>query len=270
VVESLRRMREPVAVVLLVAVAVRLGTALTVLVLASGSPGASFSGPARSIFGWVLSPLAVVVLVSVVAACVLWDPTPHARALVGTSVVLVTADLVAAVGLWSVSMAAESGGRFISSAVFLSEMAIPAVAAVVLFRLLGARRDRRPASQPAPAPSISERPTVQQPADAPTWEPDRAVGAVWQTAGEAATGAAATAWGSPDEKGGWHPAAPPPGAHRDADRPEPAQARAAAQEESEEDLQPPRRTAPTRPADDPAEGDGGDTQQALGNGGRWY
>lgn len=213
-VESVKKWREPVAFVLIAALAVRLGMGLvSIVVLAFDDRPGSFPIVALSLAGWVTDPLTVVLLGAVVAACILGDRTPRARTLTLLSLVVVVAGLVVSLVLGAAGLAAGSVlNRLPPFLVLLAELAVPAVVAAVLYRLLQAQ----PAAATSPAltgGALGRRPEqgVVEPwsgsaAQAqPTWQPDQAAGAAWNTAGDAAAGAAASGWGTPGESGGWTP-----------------------------------------------------------------
>lgn len=106
----------------------------------------------------------------------------------------------------------------------LSALVVPVVAFVLLVQLLPQPEGVSPVDPPA-LPAVPE----PEPLQAPVWQPDRAAGAHWQTAGAAASGAAAHDWGRPGERSGW---GPDPGAQPGAGMA----------------LQPPAAGAPSRPA----------------------
>jgi hypothetical protein len=115
----------------------------------------------------------------------------------------------------------------------LLALAVPALVLVALLRLRReARGESRASERPAAvasgepaAAAIESRPAEVQ--HEPTWQPDVAAGAAWMTAGDAATGAAASRWGTPGDDGGWTPqsAAPRPDGGATALPPEPSAAR---------------------------------------------
>ncbi|MDO5681968.1 MAG: hypothetical protein Q4G46_03965 [Propionibacteriaceae bacterium] len=91
-------------------------------------------------------------------------------------------------------------------AYLISLLAVQVLVVVLLWRL----RELVVAQQSVPALPGAEQPALPQASatgQAPTWQPDRAAGAAWHTAGAAASGAAAADWGRPGERGGW--TAPP-------------------------------------------------------------
>lgn len=230
-VDILKKLREPAAFVLLGALVLRLMMGLvSVLVLASNDRLDSFTAATRSVAPWVTDPFALVVLAGLVAACVLVDRTRRARQLTLSALLVAVAGIGLTFGFGVVGLGAEGGiNRVPSFLVFLADLAIPVLVAVVLLKMLQA--------QPAPArpQPLSSGPygqgrqdqygqgqdqygqvppgqhgQSQQGLHQPTWQPDQAAGAAWNTAGDAASGAAASGWGTPGESGGWNPTGPVP------------------------------------------------------------
>ncbi|CAA9401377.1 MAG: hypothetical protein AVDCRST_MAG75-2169 [uncultured Propionibacteriaceae bacterium] len=216
-VESLKKLREPAAFVVLAALAVRLLVGLvSVFVLASVDRVGTASA-ARSVAGWVTDPLATVVLLALTAGCVLWQRTPRARLLAQLSAIVVTAGVAASLVLALIgTTASQSINRVPALVVFLTDLAVPTLVAVALFRLVQSQPvEQRPALRSSASDSdhradaehgSGELAVATSDPDEPTWQPDVAAGAVWTTAGDAASGAAASGWGTPGDAGGWVPA----------------------------------------------------------------
>jgi hypothetical protein len=221
---GLQRLREPAVVVVLVVLVLRLVLAVATLAF-FGAAGANalIASIATAAFT-VTDGLTLVVLVLLVGSCVLWSPTRHARSL--TLAALVVAGLGVALALaGSVTFAVHvdaAGAAWPDAARLLLELAVPVLAVLALGRLLAAQPRSVPAEeQPSltsgrgtddPAPAEVE--AAPDPANEPTWQPDQASGAAWLTAGDAATGAAASGWGTPGESAGWEPRPPGPAADR--------------------------------------------------------
>lgn len=215
--ESLHKLREPAAVVLLVALALRLLLAVVGLGAAwrdhaTGSSLVAASGTAAST---ALDGLSLVLLAVLVAACVLWRPSPHARqlraaALVGTALSIVLFLVATAVEL---SAAGVIAGLWADVVRVVLAVVVPLLSLVVLVRLRQGQRAEDPdvASSAGVTPSVTaeqakpELTAAPDPGSAPVWQPDQASGAAWLTAGEAAAGAAASRWGTPGDAGGWQP-----------------------------------------------------------------
>lgn len=89
-----------------------------------------------------------------------------------------------------------------------SALAVAVLATVALLRLLPLTAAAQAGTTPA-LPAVPE--PEAQTGRAPVWQPDRAAGVAWHTAGEAATGAAAVDWGRPGERGDWTAAGHPQG-----------------------------------------------------------
>lgn len=223
--EGLKRFRQPAAWLVLVAIVVLMAVDVVRLVLAVRGPTGPDAFAAHSLS--LLSPVNAVVLLLAVAWCAVLRPiTPGARKL--TIVALVVA-LLGTVGqfVFGVIGLVRAGRRAgVLSAVidaigYLGFTILPVVAVVALAKILGGlRREefRRIEAQemtvelprPGSAPAATDPETeINRPEDGqtePTWRPDEASGAAWQTAGAAASGASASGWGRPGERGGWTPA----------------------------------------------------------------
>lgn len=211
-VESLKRLREPAAFVVLVALGVRLLLGvLSLFVLATEDRLGSFTAASRSVASWITDPLAAVVLFALVASCVLFERTPRARLLTGASLIVVVTGVGLTLLLALIGVAAQGGiNRAPSFLVLLADLAVPALAALGLYRLYqgqpaAARPPALPAGSPGGQPASYWPASEEAEQPPPTWQPDQAAGAAWNTAGEAATGAAASGWGTPGESGGWSP-----------------------------------------------------------------
>ncbi|WP_425308355.1 hypothetical protein AADG42_06215 [Ammonicoccus fulvus] len=140
-----------------------------------------------------------VALVAVVGAAVLWAQA--GRALTVIALVVATLSLLAQLGFWvyrasTVLQLVDGLGLVTEIVQLLAAIVLPIVSIVVLVRLLAAPRA---ATAPAALPAAEPEPA----AGAPVWKPDQASGVHWQTAGAAASGAAAQNWGRPGERGGW-------------------------------------------------------------------
>ena len=227
-VESLRKLREPAAVVLLVVLVLRLLVAVAGLALLDdggySDAGAPFGAAATD------SPT-VVVLVLLVGTCALWSPTPHARTLVDLALVVIglsTLLTVVAAVLWTVRAGADpGGGSWPVLAQLALSLALPVLALVGLARLRpGLRTSSALTLEPGGSAPVAEHPPAQleaapDPRLEPTWQPDQAAGAAWLTAGDAAAGAAASGWGSADAAPGWQPRSGESGVGRPGAVPEP-------------------------------------------------
>lgn len=231
--DVLSRWRQPAAVVLLVALALR--TALGLVALFGGDAGvatvnAQSTAPSGSAAG---DTLAIVIVALLVTSCLTWRPTRHARALGGLTLliggvsvlVLLASALVGLVAgetdVWKLS---DFSGRVLG----LLIAALPLAALALLMpTALGSSRALSPGrSTRGPARHVSAQPVLTDPAgkaepfevedqpsggvhvrdEHPTWPADEAAGAAWSTAGEAAAGAAASGWGTAEDSG-WRPAA---------------------------------------------------------------
>ena len=221
--DRLTALRTPLATVALalltLVAAARVGLGLSEVVTTGGS---------RAVAAARLAPnagdAALTVLVGVlVAACFVGPRVPAARRLAvwGTALALLSLVVTAvALGLTSPAVA---GWNLVWS---VPDLAVPALVGVALLALArpdaGETADREAAQAASPAEPLVAEPAPEPAPDPelqPSWEQDAAAGAVWRTAGEAARGAPAQAWGAADQ-GGWStPALPPAGSARDADGP---------------------------------------------------
>lgn len=230
--QSLLRLREPVAVVLLVVLALRLLLGVVSFVsLSSGARDDTLAWLSRGTYGdntfalatyglsySVLDAVTAVVLVATVASCLLAAPTRHARSLAGAALVLLLLGIVvslvaAAVWLTSVGLSAPALTDFVR---LLLVLPLPALGAVGLQRLLQEQPAAEQPVQPRQIEPVATVEAVQQPefeappdpGNEPTWQPEEASGAAWLTAGDAARGASASGWGRSADRGGWEPAQP--------------------------------------------------------------
>lgn len=208
--ETVKRLREPAALLVLVVGAIYVLMSLVrwgYLVAQGGGVAAA----SRNVGGSSLS-MVMVLLVSLIAtACLAITPsTPRASRLVrGAAVVVGLAALFEAVFL-VLGLPGAPGGTFVIALELLGgllEIALKAAAAVLLVRTLRGSREKR-------TPVAVERPRVvevepETESRAASWKADQAAGAVWTRAGDAASGAAASTWGHPGESSsGWQPARP--------------------------------------------------------------
>lgn len=230
--DVLSRWRQPVAVVLLVALALR--TALGLVALFGVDAGvATMNGqhaaPSGSTAG---DTLAIVMVALLVTSCLTWRPTRQARALGGLTLLVggvnVLALLASAlVGLvaggtdvWKLS---DFAGRVLG--LLIAALALAALARLLRTapgssRALPPGRSTRGADRHVPTQSVLADPAGAEPFEVedhpfggvhvrdehPTWPADEAAGAAWSTAGEAAAGAAASGWGTAEDSG-WRLAA---------------------------------------------------------------
>jgi hypothetical protein len=211
-VVDLRPWRVPVAIILLAALALRLGAALArVAEAAVGGSGLLFAVASAGVGA------GEVVLAVALAAVVWWcatDGVRGARVLAIVAFVLVALQIVLSVAASVASYLLAGGGavaRLVALVVPLTWLVVPALAAAVLLRSARAVPVVKPAVEPEPEPVAEREPAaepepVEQPyPEAAGWAPHEAAGAVWTRAGEAATGAAASGWGSTSGEGeeGW-------------------------------------------------------------------
>lgn len=267
------RWREPLAVVLLVAVGLMLVVRIAGLAVTIASGGG---------VGYGAIPGGDDLLIVAAAGAVVWcvarlrpgadagtegaEPTPSRRAravaLVGVALIGATVLLwfVVAVGtvVELVSWPAREIGWVLLGADGVLRLVVPAVALVAV--VLASRRTH-PAGRPAESPAVLTADADDPPAvtAAPerlpaAWQADEATGAVWLTADDAAQGQPGLSWSNPTAAGAvasgpWAPEAPtdsrPAGAPAPSATPSPA---AGGDRSSGSWVQPP--APPARPADE--------------------
>lgn len=207
-----RRWRAPVVLVLLGALALRLG-----LEAAAGPVGFDALDAVNL---WVVAGL----LVWLAA-----DDPGRARRLAVAALVVAGLGLLATAGFAGYGLRAGSWYPGVDT---LAGLLGPAVAVAVLIRLA-----RTASAVPEPEASAaieeSENGSPEQETGTPAelaaaapapyadpagWEPTEAAGAAWTSAGAAAAGAAASGWGRAGETRGWEPGAWP--VDREPDRPD--------------------------------------------------
>lgn len=223
--DALKRWRQPAAFVVLGALLARLAIGIVGLFVFASSQGFdSFTLAASSIAFLLLDGAGLLLLALLVAACHLPEPTPRVRVLTGAAVAVSACSVLltlafAVVGLVASRISPPSNLVFNVFMLLLSLVA-PTVTTIglgLLWRHHAAAAHQPAAVRtgatavPAQEPAAVTAPAVS-PSSAPTWAPDEASGAVWHTAGAAAEGGAASAWGTPDGATGWNalpgPAAP--------------------------------------------------------------
>lgn len=209
-VDRLTALRAPLATVALalltLVAAARVGLGLSEVLTTGGS---------RAVAAARLAPnagdAALTVLVGVlVVACFVGPRVPVARRLAVWGAALALLSLVVTAVALGLAGPAVAGWNLVWS---VPDLAVPALVGVALLALArpeagkGADQEEaarqagqgveEPAAEPAPDPELQ-----------PSWEQDAAAGAVWRTAGEAARGAPAQAWGAADA-GSWSSPASP-------------------------------------------------------------
>ncbi|GAA2098754.1 hypothetical protein GCM10009841_12170 [Microlunatus panaciterrae] len=222
-VTSLKKFREVAAFVLLGALALTMLMGLVSLIYLATLDGYGFASASAVAGDYFSSAVLVVLLTLVVASCVLVEPTPHARLLTLLSLIAVGGGVLLSLLFAVIGLAAPGGPTVVMSFfAYLAGLAPAVLAAIVLFRLLQGQpaqvRQRQaapgypqgqlggPYAQPGYHPQSGRYPGSDQgPGQVqPTWQPDQASGASWQTAGHAASGASASSWGAPGDTSGWN------------------------------------------------------------------
>lgn len=232
--DVLKKYREPLAWLTLTLV-VASGVRQVVALVAALVRGYTFP-QAASVYGYVLHTLGYLVLVALVLACVaVKPPTPHAGrlSLVALWVGLVATSLDLVFGIASLFHRPGDGLMIFYGAVgALITVGFKAALTAVAWAIHRAATRLAPgsgleAAPPSPvveaAGSSTSSPATSSGAVAPqrpTWQPTEASGGAWHRAGDAATGAGATTWGTPGQQSqGWQVARPPRAS--DASQPSP-------------------------------------------------
>lgn len=221
--ESLKKLREPAALVLVIVLAVRvLITMLTAVLYARADPTGGLTGVASLLSSRVEDPVLVAVLAALVAVCVLADPpVPHARALATSALVVVAISVVSALSALVfalMGLSRLSALAVVNTLDLVAGLAVPMLALVALVKLraLAAAPGAYAltgSEQPQTAPELTARTQLDE-QQQPGWRPDSAAGVAWNRAGDAAAGAPASGWGTPGQGGSWHveaPVTPDPG-----------------------------------------------------------
>lgn len=206
--ESLSKLREPAALVVLVVLAVRVVMALVAAVVYLQSDFGDLSSLAGLISYRASDPLLVVVMAALVVSCVLTGPTPRARGIATASLVVVGVSLIVALVFALAVLGSGDAVGLMSTLDQLATLALPVLCLIVIVKvrqLLPAGASTS-ATYPVAAVAQPGPPPVAAPVDEqyqPSWLPDTASGAAWHRAGDAASGAPASGWGTPGQAGGW-------------------------------------------------------------------
>jgi hypothetical protein len=204
--ESLVRLREPAAFVVLGALGAELVVTVISLVIYGGPEVyGSMSEAALLLGGGLPQTLTIVILTLLVAACLLGRQTRHAGVLAVLAIIAGSASVLLAVVFSLIGLAGESPTRYVDFAASVLSLVVPSVAVVGLGIL--AKRQQVPQRTSAATPAVSQQqitaPPAAVPEQQPTWRPDAATGVAWPTAGEAAAGAPGSGWSDSSEAGGW-------------------------------------------------------------------
>ena len=199
------RLRQPMAVVALVGLALHL---VLLLGLAVTGPGGSARSAADLAFT-LADPVLLLLVTALVVACWVLVPTAQARGLTIAALVLIAVTLVAFVAAGVAAVIAEETlavaillPRSVASVVTgivalgatIALLRRPAAGSTSLLHPepIHAELGSEPEGEPAPDPELQ-----------PTWSTDQAVGTVWRRAGDASPQTAATDWDAPGPSGGW-------------------------------------------------------------------
>ena len=211
------RLREPAAWVALGALVLSL--VLTILALATSD--GSLAGVAWILSAQVANPVPLIVLAVLVSFCVLRERTPHARQLTICSLVAGAISVVFGLVLTFVGFAAPAPALMVLATLVPQAISVLALGLLIkLLRLQAVPRRLPPGIGLVPhEPESLPAPPVPDPRLQPTWQPDIAAGAAWRRAGDAASGAPASGWGT-DSSAGWQPIPTPPNGPRPPARPQ--------------------------------------------------
>jgi hypothetical protein len=190
-VDGLRRLREPAALSVLVALL------LQVLITWVGSVR---YGDVRY---RMPETLTILVLGLIVASCVLGQRTAHARTL---TVLALVGSMLSILSSVTLQVIAPVNGSLVVWLDLVLDLVVPVLVVVGLTTLLAGQRAAAATApqSPAIAQSAPTTPAALPSSQLePVWQPDEASGAAWYTAGDAALGAPAAGWGTPGESGGW-------------------------------------------------------------------
>jgi hypothetical protein len=205
--ERLKRLREPAVVIALVGLVVHLALSVLWAVRYPAPLGATFA----TLANLIVPPVLLVLLTALLLSCWLAEPTPHARGLTVTGLVLTVA-LVAGVAALAVASVTTDRGADGGALASLPWLVAPVTVAVVSLAAQVALLRPPPAGTAATAPAELESarpdPEPVDPQHQPTWTSDAAVGTVWRRAGDAASQRPATSWDAPGQSGGWGDAVP--------------------------------------------------------------
>jgi hypothetical protein len=212
------RLREPAAWVALGALVLNLVLTIVALVTIDGS---------LTSVGWVLSarvanPIPLLVLVVLVSFCVLRERTPHARQLTLTSLIVGMIAVLFGLVLTMLGFGANAPILAVIATMVPQAISVLAVGFLIKLLQLQAVPRRLPPGIGLVAQeqeSLSAPPVPDQRLQ-PTWQPDTAAGAAWRRAGDAATGAPASGWGTDESAAGWQPIGTPPNEPRPPSRPQ--------------------------------------------------
>lgn len=209
-VENLKRLREPVAWVVLAVTAAGLVLSVTRLVLSVTTGGIPLVDAFQDAANSAMNLTLVVLVIALVWVCLFIAPaTPRSAQLTLTAAWVVTVGTLVTLVATVAGLSASAGvlGVVLEFLGGLLDIILKTLAAITLWLIHRALRAGRMRSAtdtetsgqvetaPAPAPEPSPAPT--------TWRPSEASGSVWRTASEAAEGAPASAHGTPGRAGAW-------------------------------------------------------------------
>lgn len=203
-IENLKRLREPVAWIVLAVTAASIVLAVVRFVI-EVSTGEPLATAAQTMSLTVMNLTFVFLVVALAwAAVFVPPPLPRARLLVGWSAIVVTlGTLLTLFG----AIGGLATGDSAMSVVFeflggVLDIVLKAVGTVTLWLMYRGVRGGRFQADVARAGAAADQ---QNPWPPTTWAPDAATGAVWTSAADAASGAPASSVGSPSTGSSWFP-----------------------------------------------------------------
>jgi len=208
--ESLKRMREPAAFIVLAVLWLQLLINLVEFFVYGSQLHGSLAEAALVTSAQMPQTLTVLLLGLLVASCVLADRTKHARLLVLLALFSTVVTILVALSLGVMGMVAESVTRVLDLVELLLPIVVGVLVVFALARLLpmsatqGGEPEPLAVTEASPGEAVRP-PALPSPRQEPVWQPDAASGVAWYSAGDAAVGAPAAGWGTPGESGGWYP-----------------------------------------------------------------
>lgn len=221
-VENLKRFREPLTIIVMLAMVANMVISvvrLSVEVTAEDAPvPAAFQDIANSSMNLTL----VVLLTGLVLTCLFIVPrSRHAVTLTFWAASIVTIGTLLTLIAAAIGLSASSGvlGVVLEFLGGLLDILIKAIAAGSLWLIWKSAKTGR-FSHHAPKPQVVAEPmALPDPADSqpsPMWEPNEAAGTVWRSAADAASGSPAAGQGMPGgSPGAWWEATPEVEKHSD-------------------------------------------------------
>lgn len=211
-IDNLKRFRQPLAVIVILAIVASMVISLVRLVIELTTGETPVFAAFQDIASSAMNLTLVVLLVVLVWGCLFVAPaTRDAVRITRVAAWVVTAGTLLTLVATLLGLSASAGvfGVVLEFLGGLLDIILKAVAAGVLWIILRAIGGGR-LSTPPPAESVLEvaptaAPPVEAPSAPPAWRPSEASGSVWRTAQDAASGTPAAGHGTPGEETRWRP-----------------------------------------------------------------